>query len=63
MPQPRNRVLFVSTDVVGPDMAGPGIRAWELAHALAAQCDVTLAAPDSATPPPSPSVRALPYRL
>ncbi len=63
MPQPRNRVLFVSTDVVGPDMAGPGIRAWELAHALAAQCDVTLAAPDSATPPPSPAVRALPYRL
>lgn len=39
------RVLFVSPDVVGERMAGPGIRAWELAHALAARHDVTLAAP------------------
>jgi glycosyltransferase involved in cell wall biosynthesis len=39
------RVLFVSTDIVGSAMAGPGIRAWELARSLARYHDVTLAAP------------------
>ncbi|HEY3231444.1 MAG TPA: hypothetical protein VGJ87_19605, partial [Roseiflexaceae bacterium] len=39
------RVLIVSTDIVGPAMAGPGIRAWELARALAGEFAVTLAAP------------------
>ena len=39
------RVLIASTDVVGSSMAGPGIRAWELARALAAEFVVTLAAP------------------
>jgi glycosyltransferase involved in cell wall biosynthesis len=39
------RVLFLSTDVVGPVMAGPGIRAWELARALSRENSVTLAAP------------------
>lgn len=42
-----SRVLFVSTDVVGTYMAGPGIRAWELAHALAKEHTVTLAIPDT----------------
>ena len=41
------RVLIISTDIVGPAMAGPGIRAWELARALSAECTVTLAAPGS----------------
>lgn len=40
------RILFVSPDVVGERMAGPGIRAWELAHALAGRHDVMLVAPD-----------------
>jgi hypothetical protein len=38
-------VLVVSAEPVGPQMAGPAIRAVELARALAAACDVTLAAP------------------
>jgi hypothetical protein len=38
-------VLVVSAEPVGPVMAGPAIRAAELARALAARCDVTLAAP------------------
>jgi glycosyltransferase involved in cell wall biosynthesis len=39
------KVLIVSHDVVGDHMAGPGIRYWELARVLAADCDVTLAVP------------------
>lgn len=38
-------VLVVSSEPVGALMAGPAIRALELARALAAHCDVTLAAP------------------
>ena len=41
-----SRVLIVSHDVVGPNMAGPGIRYWEMSAALVRQgFDVTLAAP------------------
>ncbi|HMQ31298.1 MAG TPA: glycosyl transferase family 1 [Chloroflexaceae bacterium] len=39
------RLLIVSHDVVGPLMAGPGIRYWELARALAPHAEVTLVAP------------------
>jgi glycosyltransferase involved in cell wall biosynthesis len=39
------RLLILSHDVVGSRMAGPGIRAWELARVLARQHPVTLAAP------------------
>ncbi len=39
------RVLVVSAEPVGPLMAGPAIRARELARALAAEHEVTLAAP------------------
>ena len=39
------RVLVVSVDRVAPEMAGPGIRALELARALARRHDVALAAP------------------
>ncbi len=39
------RLLIVSHDVVGPLMAGPGIRYWELARALAPHAEVTLIAP------------------
>jgi len=41
----RTRVLILSHDLVGPNMAGPGIRYWELARVLAQTCRVTLAAP------------------
>jgi glycosyltransferase involved in cell wall biosynthesis len=40
-----SRVLIASTDVVGAAMAGPGLRAWHLAHTLAARHTVTLAVP------------------
>ena len=39
------RVLIVTFDVVGPVMAGPGIRAWEFARVLGRHFPVTLAAP------------------
>lgn len=38
-------VLVISHDVIGSRMAGPGIRAWELARVLAAHQPVTLIAP------------------
>lgn len=41
------RLLIISHDTVGARMAGPGIRAWEMARALAAQQPVTLIAPAS----------------
>ncbi len=39
------RLLIISHDVVGQRMAGPGIRAWELARVLSLHAEVTLAAP------------------
>ncbi len=39
------RVLIISHDVVGRRMAGPGIRAWEMARVLSARQPVTLIAP------------------
>ena len=44
------RVLFVSAEPVGAAMAGPAIRVVELARALAAHCDVTVAAPAPSDP-------------
>ncbi len=53
---PSRRVLLVSDDVVAQRMAGPGVRNWELARALArAGHHVTLAAPQP-SPQPSPPV-------
>jgi len=40
------RVLIVSSDTIDTNMAGTGIRNWEIAHALAGQCKVTLATPN-----------------
>lgn len=40
------RVLLVSGDVVDVNMGGMGVRYWELAHALAPHCRVTLAIPN-----------------
>lgn len=45
-----SRVLVVSSDVVGPHMSGPGIRAWEMSRQLARHNEVRLAVPGS-TPP------------
>jgi glycosyltransferase involved in cell wall biosynthesis len=56
------RVLLICTDIVGPAMAGPGIRAWELARALSAECPVTLAAPGAA-PAPDAAFRVASYEL
>jgi glycosyltransferase involved in cell wall biosynthesis len=39
------RVLFISAEPLGPSMAGPAIRVLELARAVAAECQVTVAAP------------------
>lgn len=44
MPTPP-RVLIVTYDVIGPKMAGPGIRAWEFARVLGRTFPTTLAAP------------------
>jgi glycosyltransferase involved in cell wall biosynthesis len=39
------RILVVTYDVIGPKMAGPGIRAWEFARVLGRHFPTTLAAP------------------
>jgi hypothetical protein len=41
----RSSVLVVSAERIGERMAGPAIRAYELARALAGACEVTVAAP------------------
>ena len=44
-PKHGSRLLIVTHETIGPKMAGPGIRAWELACALSEQFEVMLAAP------------------
>ena len=56
------RVLLLCQDVVGPRMAGSGIRAWNLARVLAPHCEVTLAAPTSGDVPLE-GFRVLPVTL
>ena len=41
-----SEILLISDDVVGARMAGPGIRAWEMARVLARRFKVVLAVPD-----------------
>ena len=48
------RVLVVSAEPVGAVMAGPAIRALELARVLASHCEVTLAAPPPSDPGDAP---------
>ncbi|MGI8392667.1 glycosyltransferase family 4 protein [Leucobacter sp. W1038] len=45
----RTRVLVVTGDVLGAKMAGPAIRAWEMAKALHAVCDVRLVSTQGST--------------
>jgi len=46
------RLLLISFDVVDTKMAGPGVRYWEMARALAQTLDVTLATPERSLPGP-----------
>jgi len=46
------RLLLISFDVVDTKMAGPGIRYWEMARALAKELNVTLATPGGSLPGP-----------
>lgn len=41
------QILIISHDTIGTRMAGPGIRYWELARALATELQVTLIAPQA----------------
>jgi glycosyltransferase involved in cell wall biosynthesis len=55
-------ILLISADVVNQNMGGVGVRNWELAHALARHCRVTLAIPGE-TDLRSHTVRLAPYDL
>ena len=44
------RLLLISHDVVDARMAGPGVRYWEMAHALAGRLEITLATPGHSLP-------------
>lgn len=56
------KILIIADDVVGRRMAGPGIRAWEIARALAVDFQVRLLVPDSSDRmPPGPPGPALEY--
>lgn len=55
-------LLMLSPDVVGEQMAGPGVRYWELAHVLARHLPVTLAVPAGPPPPHSETVQVVTYR-
>ena len=41
-----NRILIISQDVIGQQMAGPGIRFYEFAKIISAHADVILATPN-----------------
>jgi glycosyltransferase involved in cell wall biosynthesis len=55
------RVLIISHEPIGPRMAGPAIRCWEVARVLGREFQVTLAAP-IAGQPERIEVNLLPYR-
>lgn len=48
-PTRQHRVLVVTSDVLGEKMAGPGIRAWEIANALHTVADIRLVSNESAS--------------
>lgn len=54
-------VLIISNDTVNARMAGPGIRAWEMARVLARHHPVTLAVPND-DPPDSDRFQVVSYR-
>jgi glycosyltransferase involved in cell wall biosynthesis len=56
------RVLVISADKLGSELAGVSIRAYELARQLAAHADVTLAGLETDSPPPA-DVPSVTYEL
>jgi glycosyltransferase involved in cell wall biosynthesis len=48
---PRRRIVVATGDVIGTSMAGPAIRAWQFASALARHHDVELVTSAACTPP------------
>jgi glycosyltransferase involved in cell wall biosynthesis len=54
-------VLVISHEVVGERMAGPGIRYYHMAHALASEFSVTLAVPEGSNVHSDGAVTVLPY--
>ena len=62
-PEPKSKkILLISGDIVNQNMGGVGVRNWELAHALAGHCHVTLAFPGE-TDLRSQTVHLAPYDL
>ena len=49
----QSNVLIITGDIVSPQMAGPAIRAWEMAHHLAKSQSVRLVAAKATIDPPS----------
>jgi GT2 family glycosyltransferase/glycosyltransferase involved in cell wall biosynthesis len=60
-PQHGSRLLIVTHETIGPKMAGPGIRAWEMACALSERFEVMLATPGEAARQ-HPGVRLVSYK-
>jgi glycosyltransferase involved in cell wall biosynthesis len=58
----RNEVLIISHDIVGDQMAGPGVRYYHLARALAQDFEVTLAVPSESSLKNMRDSRVLTYR-
>jgi glycosyltransferase involved in cell wall biosynthesis len=54
-------VLLIASDTIGKQMAGSGIRYWNLARVLGRQQPVTLAIPAATTLTPPPGVTLVPY--
>jgi len=59
----RRRVLLICNDVIGENMAGPGIRYWEFARILGRRFAVTLAVPPFVPMDSVPSAGTLPASL
>ncbi|MBA3534309.1 MAG: glycosyltransferase family 4 protein [Ardenticatenales bacterium] len=57
----QTRILIISNDIVGSNMAGPGIRSLELARVLSKIFDVVLAAPNESDLPQE-AIRLHPYQ-
>lgn len=49
-------MLVISHDIVGPAVAGPGMRSWAISEALSQHCNVVLLVPQGSMPPESLAV-------
>lgn len=59
----RQRVLLICNDVIGENMAGPGVRYWEFARILGRRFAVTLAVPPFVQMDSVPSAETLPASI